>query len=173
MLIALAVPIAWMVLAQLGPTGAAARDITRDVVTRDVVVGRTFRSGGAPTADAPSVQLIPTPPASELVLSRNPFAYAPRDLPPAPDPPPISIVPPPAAPPAEPPVALSLIGVASATRADGRTERTAIIAGPIDALYFVRESDAVTPRYRVNDILTDSVLLVDTETGSPLRLTLR
>jgi hypothetical protein len=69
--------------------------------------------------------------------------------------------------------ALSLIGVATTTRADGRAERTAIITGPIDTLYMVREADAVAARYRVEAILPDSVLLADNATGAPLRLMLR
>jgi hypothetical protein len=68
---------------------------------------------------------------------------------------------------------LSLIGVATTTHADGRAERTAIIAGgPLDPLYMVREADAVTAQYRVDAILPDRVVLVDAS-GASLRLTLR
>ena len=63
---------------------------------------------------------------------------------------------------------LSLIGVATTTRPDGHDERTAIIAGAADALYLVREADAVMTRYRVEAVLPDSVRLVDGATGASL-----
>ena len=170
-LIAAAVPIVGMLLANLGRTGAAARDIPSPEPVR--------RPAGAlaprlPVPDVRLPELRPTPPAAEPLSSRNPFTFAPRSLPPGPEPSPVSIPPPPQAPPDIPPsVALSLIGVATATRADGRAERTAIIAGPADALYLVRETDAVMTRYRVDAILPESVRLVDGATGASLLLTMR
>ena len=170
-LIAGAVPILWMILASLGRTGAAARDIT------DLETVRRPAGGLGPRVPVPDVRLEQLPlaqPARALVLSRNPFAFAPRSLPPGPASSPVSMAPPLEAPPDIPSsVTLSLIGVATTTRADGRAERTAIIAGPADALYVVREADAVMTRYRVDAVLPDSVLLVDGATGASLRLVLR
>jgi hypothetical protein len=167
-LIAAAVPILWLTLASFGRTGATAGEIT---------VRRPTVSGPAPRLPVPDVQLAqehPTQPISRLAFSRNPFAFAPRSLSPPPVPSPVSMAAPPAALPDLPSsVALSLIGVATTTRGDGRTERTAIIAGPGDALYLVRETDAVMARYRVDAVLPDSVLLVDGATGASLRLQMR
>jgi hypothetical protein len=70
-------------------------------------------------------------------------------------------------------VALSLIGVATTSHADGRVERTAIITGPADALYFVRDGDAVVTRYRVDAVLPDSVRLLDSVTGASVSLIIR
>lgn len=167
-LIVAAVPILGMILANLGRTGAAARDITGLETVRRPTGTVAPR---APVPEVPLTQVHPTQPTTELLISRNPFAFAPRSLPPSP-PPPVSIAPLPEAPPDIPP-SLSLIGVATITRADGRAERTAVIAGPADALYFVRDGEAVMTRYRVDAVLPDSVLLVDSATGESLRLVLR
>ena len=168
-LIAAAVPILLLILATLGRTGAAARDIA-DVegVRRPAPV----RERRVPVSDVRVPPLSPAEPPRALLLSRNPFAFAPRPPLPAPVPPPVAPVVTPQPPDIPPSVVLSLIGVATTTRADGRAERTAIIAGgPLDPLYMVREADAVT-QYRVDAILPDSVVLVDA-TGASLRLTLR
>ena len=171
MLIAAVVPTLWLILANLGRTGAAARDIT------GLESMRRPADGPAPLVPVPEVRLAqvrPMPPASEPLLFRNPFAYAPRRVSANLRPPPVSIAPPPEAPPDTPaPVALSLIGVATTSRADGHDERTAIIAGPADALYLVRQGDAVTTRYRVDAVLPDSVRLVDAATAATLSLILR
>jgi hypothetical protein len=169
-LIAAAVPIVWVSLASLGRTGAAARDIT------GLEVVRRPAAGPAPRLLVPDVrlaQLRPAQPTGEPLSFRNPFEFAPRSLSPRPGPS-VSIPPPLGAPRAGPSsVALSLIGIATTSRPDGRAERTAIIAGPADALYLVRDGDAVMMRYRVDAVLPDSVRLVDTATGASLLLTLR
>jgi hypothetical protein len=168
-LIAAAVPILGLILANPGRTRVAGRDITGLEPVR-----RPPRSA-APRVHVPEVRLTPvdpTQPAGELLSFRNPFAFAPRNLPPGP--PPVTIAPPVPPPPDTPSsVALSLIGVATTSRADGRAERTAIIAGPADAFYFVREGDTVMTCYRVEAVLPDSVLLGDSATGVSLRLLLR
>lgn len=176
MLIAAGVPILLMGLANLGSSGADARDITTAGPVR-----RPGRGAGTPVAvpDVRLEQLRSTQTAGEPPVLRNPFALAPRSLPqPTPGPPPVAIAITPQAPPDIPQgVPLSLIGVATTTRADGRIERTAIIvAGPADPLYMVREADTVAARYRVDAILPDSVLLVEITTaaaGASLRLALR
>jgi hypothetical protein len=167
-LIAAAIPILLMSLATLGRSGAAARDITAVETVRRPTGSVPPR---VPVQDVRLPQVNPTQPTAELLISRNPFAFAPRSLPPSPPPSPVSIAPLPEAPPDIPP-SLSLIGVATTTRADGRAERTAVIAGPADALYFVREGDVVMTRYRVDAVLPDSVLLVDGATSTSLKLTM-
>jgi hypothetical protein len=122
--------------------------------------------------DVRLAQLRPTQPATEPLLLRNPFAFAPRSVTPTPPPSSISIAPPAEAPPDLPP-SVALIGIATTSRADGRAERIAIIAGPADALYLVRDGDAVITRYHVEAVLPDSVQLVDDKTGAALRLLLR
>ena len=170
-LIATAVPILWMSVTSYVRTGAAARDVADGEPVRRPT-GVLAPRGTVPDVRLP--ELRPALPAPEPVLLRNPFAFAPRSLPPLPEPSPVPIAPPLETPPDIPPSAvLSLIGVATTTRADGRAERTAIIAGPADALYMVRESDAVLTRYRVDAVLPDSVRLVDGATGASLNLTLR
>lgn len=120
------------------------------------------------------MQLRPMEPAREVLLSRDPFAFAPASAPPAPAPVTIPIAALPEAPPDVPPsIDLSLIGVATTTRADGRAERTAILAGPAGALHMVREADAVEGRYRVEAVTPDSVVLADGAAGTSLRLVLR
>jgi hypothetical protein len=170
-LVAAAVPIVWMVIVSLGRTGAVARDMP------DSETVRRPAGNPAPHAPMPDVRLAlsrPPQPATEPLLRRDPFAFAPRILPPAPPSPPISIVPPPDLPPATPPsVALSLIGVATSSRTDGRAERTAIIAGDAGALYMVRDGDAVTTRYRVDAVLEDSARLIDVATGASMHLIIR
>ena len=161
-----------MVLANLGRTGAVARD------TSDSETVRRPAADPAAHAAVPDVRLAlsrPAQPAREpLLLVRDPFAFAPRSLPPTPPSSPISIAPPPDLPPDAPPsLALSLIGVATTSHVDGRAERTAIIAGAADALYMVRAGDAVTTRYRVDAVLDDSVRLVDAATGASMNLVLR
>ena len=160
-----------MMLANLGRTGAVARDIV------DPAPARRAASGLGPRVPMPDVrlpQLRPAQPAPEPLSSRNPFTFAARTISPEPEPSPVSIPQAPQALPDLPPsVALSLIGVATTTRADGRAERTAIIAGPADALYFVRDGDAVMTSYRVDAVLPDSVVLVDGTTGVSRRLVLR
>jgi len=170
-LIAAAVPILLLIVTSLGRAGAA-RDIPiagpESSIVRDPV-----RRPSAPAAmpDVRLAQLDPAPPDRVPTLARNPFEYAPRSAPPPPAPPPVAIAPPPVPLVIPPSVSLSLIGVATNTRADGRVERTAIIASR-DTLYMVREADAVTAGYRVDAVSSDSVLLVDAA-GAPLRLHLR
>jgi hypothetical protein len=170
-LIAAAVPILLLVLANVGRTDADAR-----VVNARQPVRRPAAAPG-PSISLPDVrlaQLCPTEPTREPLLSRNPFAYAPRPLLATVAPSAVSIASQPEAHPDIPPsVPLSLIGIATTTRADGRVERTAVIAGPVDALYMVREADAVTARYRVDAVLPERVVLVDGATGVSLRLTMR
>jgi hypothetical protein len=169
-LIAAAVPVLLLILATLGRTGAAARDIADLDTVRRPASALTPR---APVLDVRVPPLSALEPAREPVISRNPFTYAPSGLPPAPVPLPVAMPPLQVMPDVPPSVVLSLIGVATTTRADGRAERTAIIlGGPLDPLYMVREADVVTARYRVDAILPDSVVLVDTS-GASLRLTLR
>jgi hypothetical protein len=164
--IAATVPILWMILANLGSTRAAARDITgREAVRRPT-------SGFAARAPVPEVQLAQlqrTQQAAEPLSSRNPFAFAPRSLSPGPRPSPVTTAPPPEAPP-DIPSSVALIGVATTSGVDGRAGRTAIIAGPADALYFVRDGDTVMTRYRVDAVLPDSVMLVDDATRMSVRL---
>jgi hypothetical protein len=164
-LIAAAVPIAWMIFANPGRAEPPARDSTTRVRVPDV-------RPAPPDLTPPIGDLLAI--GEPLAITRNPFAYAPRRESPIPGPSPASVAPPPEAPPEGPSsVALSLIGVATASLADGRIERTAIVAGPAGALYMVREADAVTPRYRVDAILPDSVVLVYAATGAPLQLIMR
>lgn len=159
-----------VVVANVGRTGADARDIT------GLEIVRRPASSHGPLVSVPDVgiaQLHPAQSTREPVLDRNPFTFAPRSLPPAPAPLPVSIAPPPTVLPDIPPsVVLSLVGVATTTRPDGRVERTAIITSP-DAFYMVREADAVTARYRVDAVLADSVVLVDGASGASLHLVLR
>jgi len=106
--------------------------------------------------------------------SRNPFAFAPREIRTAPPqttrPPAIA----PAAPAAVvPPVpALTLIGIAEEPSPEG-LHRTAMIAGADDTLYMVMEGQAVAERYRVTAIGADAVQLEDLLTGAVRRLALR
>jgi hypothetical protein len=72
-----------------------------------------------------------------------------------------------------PGVGLSLIGIAATSHGDGRVERTAIIIGPADALYFVGDGDTVMSRYRVDAVLPDSVRLLDSVTGASVGLIIR
>ena len=172
-LIAAAVPILGLLLATLGRTGADARDITGLDTARRPAGGLDRRT---PLAD---VQLPPprrVPSTEEPLLLRNPFEFAPRAVSPSPPPLPVPLilVPPPERPPDLPPdLTLSLIGVATTSRADGRAERTAIIAGPAETLYMVRDGDVVTTRYRVDAVLAESVRLVDAATGASLSLVIR
>lgn len=164
MLIAASVPILWMIVASSGGTGAVARDLTGFETVRRPA-DRVASS--IPVPDVPLARLRPT---ESPLLSRDPFAFAPRSLSPSPH---QSIAPPAEAPPDLPPaVVLSLIGMATTIRADGHTERTAIIAGPANALFMVRDGDAVIS-YRVDAVLADSVRLVDNATGAALSLLLR
>jgi hypothetical protein len=170
-LIAAAVPILAMSLASLGRTGAAARDITDLGAVRRVTNCRDPR---IPVPD-PGRAPVRTPrPAPKPLAFRNPFEFAPSRLPATSALPQVSPAPPPETPPVVPPgVALSLIGVAATSHGDGRVERTAIITGPADALYFVGEGDAVRARYRVDAVLPDSVRLVDFVTGASVSLIIR
>lgn len=168
-LIAVTVPIVLMILANLGRTWAAAGDVIGlEAVRRPARDSRPR----VPAPDVQPVQVLPTEPPRELVLSRNPFAFELRSVPPAPAPTPAPIAPPLEASLDLPP-SLSLIGIATATRADGRAERTAIITGPSNDIYFAREGEAVMTRYRVDAVLPDSVRLVDEGTGASLSLLMR
>jgi len=174
-LIAAAVPILVTILANLGRASAGSQGRATGPEGPAYVHARRAASRPGPSVAMPQVRLAQpdsTQTDREPTLSRNPFAFAPRRLPPAPVTVPVSIPPPVVAPPDIPP-SLSLIGVATTTRADGRAERTAIISGPAGALYMVREADAVATRFRVDAVLPDSVTLVDGTTGSSLRLVLR
>ena len=157
-LLGAALPILWIVVANPGRAEPPARRI-------------------APRVPVPDVRPAPpnlTQPVSEsLSIIRNPFAYAPRQVP-IPLPVPIAIAAPAETAPDNPPsVALALIGVATASLATGGVERTAIIAGPAGALYMVRDGDLVTARHRVDAVLPDGVVLVDGATGASLHLVLR
>jgi len=168
-----AAPILLMALANLERTGEAAF-----AGRREIAVGTKVPAGVGPrprpaVPDVQPVQLLPIEPAREVVLSRNPFTFAPRSLPPAPAPAPIALPPLPDTPDVPPGPDLSLIGVATTARADGQVERTAIVAGPAGALYMARETDAVAGRYRVEAVTPDSVVLADGATGASLRLVLR
>lgn len=169
-LIAGAVPILWTVLAYLSGTGAAARAVNGSETIR-------LASGSRPPIAPPDIRVVTLDSSQtvrEPVLSRNPFAFAPRIVATAAEASPPPMAPPAAVLPDLPPApALSLIGIATSARADGRAERTAIITGPANGLHMVREADAVTPAYRVEAVLSDSVVLRDRATGASLRLTLR
>ena len=167
-LIAVTVPIVLMILANLGRTWAAAGDVTGlEVVRRPARDSRPR----VPAPDVQPVQLLPTEPPRELVLSRNPFTFEVRSVAAAPAPAPVPIAPPLQA--SLDPPSLSLIGIATTTRADGRAERTAVITDPANAIYFAREGEAVMTRYRVDAVLPDSVRLVDEATGASLSLLMR
>jgi hypothetical protein len=75
----------------------------------------------------------------------------------------------------DPPAAIkpsvALVGLAEDVGPDGPV-RTAIIKNAGD-LFFVKEGDEVTRRYRVAKISTDVVELTDIEGGPPLRLALK
>jgi hypothetical protein len=170
-LIAAAVPILVLSLASLGRTGAAARDITDLDSVRRVTSSLDPR---VPVADLRPAPVHAARPAPKPLSFRNPFEFAPSSLP-APSPaPPVSLAPPPETPPVIPPgVGLSLIGIAATSHGDGRVERTAIIIGPADALYFVGDGDTVMSRYRVDAVLPDSVRLLDSVTGASVGLIIR
>ena len=166
---------AWLLFAALGRTGEiASAGPDGPLRARANVARPASRSATQPRVlDVDPVRL-PAEPPPDVRLSRNPFAFAPRSVPPEPEPAPVPIPPAPAPLPDTPPsLVLSLIGVATTTRADGRAERTAIIAGPANALYMVREADPVAARYRVDAVTPDSVVLADGATGAALRLVLR
>jgi hypothetical protein len=151
LLIAAAVPIAWMIFANLGRAESPARRMPARVPVPDV---------------RPVPPDLTRPVVEPLSIVRNPFTYAPRDVPPmSPPPAPISVAPPPEAP-------LALIGVATATLEDGHVVRTAIITGA-RVLYLVRDGDVVATRYRVEAVLPESVRLVDDAAGASLSLVLR
>ena len=160
-----------VLVVSLGRTGAAARDAgDRGVAPRPVA--RPIPR--APVAEARVEPLAPTQATPPLVISRDPFAFASHTPPETPRPAPIQIALTPQAPPDIPAsLTLSLIGVATTTRGDGHTERTAIVAGPAGALYFVRDGDPMVARYRVDAVLADSVRLVEDATGASLLLALR
>jgi hypothetical protein len=105
--------------------------------------------------------------------SRNPFAFAPTEVPrvrpvrPAPT---TSPAEPPAAPIAEP--SLALIGVAEDQSEKG-TLRTAIISADSGELLMVRVGEFIGARYRVQAIGADAVELSDLVTGAVRRLALR
>jgi len=170
-LVATAVPILGLSLAILGRTGAAAREVTGLDAVRRATGGVDL---GTPAPDVRLAPASPSRPAPAPLAFRNPFAFAPPSLPARPAPSPVLLAPPPDLPPAIPTsVALSLIGVATTNGADGRVERTAIITGPADAFYMVRDGDSVMTRYRVDAVLADSVRLLDSATGAPVSLTIR
>jgi hypothetical protein len=101
---------------------------------------------------------------------RNPFTFAARETRPQRAPRAVA-APMPAAPaPFEP--ELSLLGVAEDHTAPV-VVRTAIIGGPGDALYMLKEGDALEGRYSVTAIGADGVELKDLATGAIRRLVLK
>jgi hypothetical protein len=89
----------------------------------------------------------PAPPPSVAAASDTPAAVAP-------------VAPP-----------MRLIGIAEDVTPEGPV-RTAIVTAS-EQLYLVKEGEAVTLRYRVARISTDTIELVDLSDGTPLRLALR
>lgn len=104
--------------------------------------------------------------------TRNPFAFAVRELPRArPAAVPAAVMPPPAPPaPREPDLALA--GIAEQQSATG-VVRTAIVVGAGDEIFMVTEGQALAGRYTVAAIGPDAVELKDSTTGSTRRLALR
>jgi hypothetical protein len=108
-----------------------------------------------------------------LLARRDPFVFAPDDVPVKPAPSRIGrAAPQPPRADDAPAIPLSLIGIA-ASDVDGRVERTALITGPGDALFYAREGDTVLARFRADAVQPDRVLLTDLVTGSPSSLMLR
>jgi hypothetical protein len=170
-LIAATVPILALSFASFGRAGATARDPI------DLSSARRTTGSLDPRVRVPDVRLASERPprtTPEPLSFRNPFEFAPRRLPSTSPPSSAVLAPPAQVPPAIPPsVVLSLIGVAATTHGDGRVERTAIITGPADALYLVRDGDVVMTRYRVDDVLAGSVRLFDSATGASVSLVIR
>jgi hypothetical protein len=67
--------------------------------------------------------------------------------------------------------AFSLIGIAEEAAAGGVT-RTAIVALPGD-LFLVKAGELIQDRYRVSQVSSDAVQVVDTATEQPFTLALR
>jgi len=103
---------------------------------------------------------------------RNPFAFA---APPRPhratveSPAPVAVE---TAPPIPAAPALTLMGIAEESTAQG-VRRTAIIAGDGDALFLVVEGQSVGDRYKVTKVGADAVELEDVITKAYRRLALR
>jgi hypothetical protein len=76
------------------------------------------------------------------------------------------------APPAAPRPVFRLIGVAEDTTADGTLVRTAIVAGASD-LFLVKVGETVADRFRVEQVSSDAVELIDTTTSAATTLALR
>jgi hypothetical protein len=111
-------------------------------------------------------------PSAAPTRSRDLFHFSTRV--PARTAPPGSATPPveaPGASPAPQPAAFMLIGIAEDPAADGAPARTAILKGVFD-LFLVKPGDSVLGRYRVEQVSSDAVQLVDTTTNLPLVLTL-
>lgn len=77
-----------------------------------------------------------------------------------------------APPPAPPRPVFRLIGVAEDTTADGTLVRTAIVAGASD-LFLVKVGETMADRFRVEQVSSDAVELIDTTTSAPTTLALR
>ena len=77
----------------------------------------------------------------------------------------------PDAPAAVPSPAFTLIGIAEDSSADGTIVRTAVVTGASD-LFLVKPGESIQGRYRVDQVSSDAVQLVDTTTGAPLVLAL-
>jgi hypothetical protein len=73
--------------------------------------------------------------------------------------------------PATPSAAFMLIGIAEDSAPDGAPSRTAILKGVFD-LFLVKPGDSILGRYRVEQVSSDAVQLVDTTTNLPMVLTL-
>ena len=104
---------------------------------------------------------------------RNPFAFGapprPHRAAPVEAPPPATVE---TAPPIPAPPALTLMGIAEESTAQG-VRRTAIIGGDADMLFLVVEGQSVGDRYRVTKIGADAVELEDVITKAYRRLALR
>ena len=109
-------------------------------------------------------------PTEVPIQSRDLFRYAPRGTKspaaPVPQPPP-TLAPTPAVLAAP----LKLVGIAEDASQAG-VVRTAILSGYGD-LFLVKQGEAVTLRYRVSNILSDGVELVDLTDQTTLRLAIR
>jgi hypothetical protein len=103
--------------------------------------------------------------------SRNPFTFAPRELPRrarrAPEP--VQPVPQIVAP--DDP-AIELIGVAE-SRTPAGTVRTAVISAMNGELFLVKEGEVIAARFRVTTVGADAVELTDLASGTVRRLALR
>jgi len=71
-----------------------------------------------------------------------------------------------------PPPTFTLVGIAEDTMPDGTPVCTAIVSGVSD-LFLVKIGDSIQSRYRVEQVSSDAVHLIDTATGTSTVLALR